>query len=173
MTPESLPELIEANPSVAVAVLQRLGTTPASSATAAVFVDVLLTAPLTLHSLEVVNQLIDEADTPTTPMVAASSAASTAAAASASAAAVASPPSVLGADFLPRYVAHCIQCCDRISDKYQQSRLVRLVCVFVSSLLARQLLRVADVAIELQAFCLGFGRLKEASSLYRLLKLEQ
>ena len=38
-------------------------------------------------------------------------------------------------EFLVGYLHHALECCRGIRDKYGQSRMVRLVCVFLQSLL--------------------------------------
>ncbi len=69
-----------------------------------------------------------------------------------------------------------ITCCKqrRINQSHtqeaQQTRLARLVCVFIQGLLQRQSLDVLQVHLELQSFCIEYVRLREAAELYRDLR---
>eukprot|EP01036_Dinobryon_divergens_P034422 gene34422-44466_t len=73
-------------------------------------------------------------------------------------------------DFLHRYISNCIRSCEEMIDKFMQIRFVRLVCVLIQSLIRKRVSDIKDLFAEVQTFCLTFPRVKEAISLFRLIK---
>ncbi|KAI8800450.1 hypothetical protein BJ742DRAFT_841577 [Cladochytrium replicatum] len=165
--PDNLSELVENNPTIAYELLSRMmGTEKLND-----YLQVLVNMNVSLHSMEVVNRLATASDVNSMSASASSSPPQPSSTYS-------SPPhssnitGSLPVEFIHTYISNCIHNCETIKDKYMQNRQVRLVCVFLQSLLRNRIVTVQDSYHEIQAFCISFSRIKEATALFRLLKKE-
>uniref|UniRef100_A0A915BEZ5 CCR4-NOT transcription complex subunit 11 n=2 Tax=Parascaris univalens TaxID=6257 RepID=A0A915BEZ5_PARUN len=71
-------------------------------------------------------------------------------------------------DYLNAYILMCVQRCeDPTQSTFAQCRQVRMVCVFLSSLIRNGNWDVHPLSVELQSFVLKFNHVREAVSLYQ------
>ncbi|KAG1098069.1 hypothetical protein G6F42_018061 [Rhizopus arrhizus] len=68
-------------------------------------------------------------------------------------------------EFLHYFISKSIRSCD---EKPRRDRKVKLVARFVQSLVERNIIAMKDYFIEVQAFCVGYMKLKGITDLYRL-----
>lgn len=118
VTPQGIPKLVEYNPLVAheclLVVLQT-----ASESIKNEYLSALVGMDITLHTMEVVNRLATHGMTGLTRR-----------------------EPFLHPEYVNLFITSCIASCENIQDRTSQNRLVRLVCVFIQSLLRNQIVHV-------------------------------
>jgi hypothetical protein len=153
LTPQNLPRLVEHNPLVAheclLVILQHSPENVKNE-----YLSALVGMDMSLHSMEVVNRLATYNNVHTPALREDGH--------------VKEP--ILHPEYINLFISSCIASCENIPDRHAQNRLVRLVCVFIQSLLRNNIVNVDDIFYELQAFCIDFARIREAATLYQLLK---
>lgn len=156
LTPQNLPQLVEHNPLVAHECLLQILLFSTSENEKNEYLSSLVGMDMSLHSMEVVNRLatynIGTATSKSTP----------------SASSDVEP--ILHPEYILLFIASCIASCRNVQDPQARNRLVRLVCVFIQSLLRNNIVQKDDIYFEVQQFCVEFSRVREASALYKSLK---
>lgn len=65
------------------------------------------------------------------------------------------------------------QCINSTEQRLGKSRMIRLVCVFLQSIIKGRLINLQEVFIDVQSFCIQFSTIKEANGIYKMLQSEQ
>jgi hypothetical protein len=143
LSPPNLPRLVEHNPLVAHECLVRILTySPEDEKND--YLSSLIGMDMSLHTMEVVNRLATHH--------------------------LGSGLPILMVEYLHLFISSCIASCENVTDRHAQNRLVRLVCVFIQSLLRNKIVDVEEVYVEVQNFCVEFSRIREAAALFKSLK---
>lgn len=171
LAPQNLPRLVENNPIVAIECLILVLTAPEESVSARdknEHLSALAGMDMSIHSMEVVNRLATHS--------------TRGGAGGGGARGIASSGRVQGGsedDVLPLlhpeyihlYISTCISTCESMNyDRHLQNKSVRLLCVFLQSLIRNGIVSVEDLFVEVQAFCIEFSRIREAATLFQILK---
>ena len=138
LTPQNLPRLVEHNPLIAhECLLVILSSSPDPIKND--YLSALVGMDMTLHSMEVVNRLATHNVH--------NNANSGKAGRGADRAGQGEPQPILHPEYINLFISSCIASCENIQDRHAQNRLVRLVCVFIQSLLRNKIVTV-DVSIN-------------------------
>jgi hypothetical protein len=122
LTPHSLPRLVEHNPLIAhECLLVILQSSPESLKND--YLSALVGMDMSLHSMEVVNRLATH-NVPGDDQ-----------------------EPILHPEYINLFISSCIASCENLQDRHAQNRLVRLVCVFIQSLLRNKIVHV-DVSVN-------------------------
>eukprot|EP00523_Entomoneis_sp_CCMP467_P004814 CAMPEP_0168749942 /NCGR_PEP_ID=MMETSP0724-20121128/16994_1 /TAXON_ID=265536 /ORGANISM="Amphiprora sp., Strain CCMP467" /LENGTH=650 /DNA_ID=CAMNT_0008797903 /DNA_START=240 /DNA_END=2189 /DNA_ORIENTATION=- len=159
LTPQNLPRLVEHNPIVATECLLRiLASTPpfCNEDEKNEYLSSLVGMDMSLHTMEVVNRLA----THNTNAASSSRAAAAPNKKQPGLGSRSAADNILGGtdedetgtvlhpEYVLLFISSCIASCENIQDRHQQNRLVRLVCIFVQSLLRNGIVQVEDIQFE-------------------------
>ncbi|GAX09381.1 hypothetical protein FisN_6Lh245 [Fistulifera solaris] len=148
LNPQNLHRLVENNPMVAHECLLRIlrPSSDYSEDDKNEYLSSLVSMDMSLHTMEVVNRLATYANNHP------------------------GSPNLLHPEYIHLFIGSCIASCENIPDQHAQNRLVRLVCVFVQSLLRNQIVQVEDIYVVMESFCIEFSRIREAAALFKMLR---
>ncbi|KAL3775557.1 hypothetical protein ACHAW5_001576 [Stephanodiscus triporus] len=155
LTPRNLPRLVEKNPIVAIECLVLILTAPEEDVGGVSddkndYLSALAGMDMSIHSMEVVNRLATH---------------------SARRGGRGGDGPLLHPEYIHLFISTCISSCEGMGyDRHLQNKSVRLLCVFLQSLIRNGIVGVEDLFVEVQAFCIEFSRIREAATLFQMLK---
>lgn len=77
-------------------------------------------------------------------------------------------------EFIQVFLKNCMnQCRNSQESKINKNRMVRLVCVFLQSIIKSKLISLQDVFIDVQTFCIEFSGIREANGIYKMLQVDK
>jgi CCR4-NOT transcription complex subunit 11 len=141
LNPQNLPQLVEQNPLIAHECLLRVLPSEEEDVKNE-YLSALVGMDMSLHSMEVVNRLAmhnvspdddDEDDDD-------------------------EEEPILHPEYISLFITSCIASCENMQDKHAQNRMVRLVCVFIQSLLRNKVVLVEVRAEELRVVFFYFAK---------------
>ena len=153
LTPQTLSKLVENNPIIAIECLLLILTCPEDHIPTNdknEYLSSLAGMDMSIHSMEVVNRLATHSTRANNQ---------------------ADAEPLLHSEYIHLYISTCISSCEGMRyNRHLQNKSVRLVCVFLQSLIRNGIVTVEDLYVEAQSFCIEFSRIREAAALFQLLK---
>ena len=153
LTPQNVSRLVDNNPIIAIECLLLILTCPEESISINdknEYLSSLAGMDMSIHSMEVVNRLATHSTRSNNQM---------------------EVEPLLHPEYIHLYISTCISSCEGMRyDRHLQNKSVRLVCVFLQSLIRNGIVSVDDLYVEVQSFCIEFSRIREAAALFQLLK---
>jgi hypothetical protein len=197
LSPQTLPKLVENNPLIATECLLSIltSTEDTSALSKNEYLSALAGMDMSIHSMEVVNRLATHSNQQSAgPSKSRKQLQQRKRVQSHQT----TSQRLLHPEYIHLYISTCISTCESMSyDRHLQNKSVRLVCVFLQSLLKNHIVSaeasvltthiilaivdelslqirfvfpLQDLFVEVQSFCIEFSRIREAAALFQILK---
>ncbi|KAL7504237.1 hypothetical protein ACHAXN_002239 [Cyclotella atomus] len=170
LSPQTLPKLVENNPLIATECLLSIltSTEDTSALSKNEYLSALAGMDMSIHSMEVVNRLATHSNQQSAgPSKSRKQLQQRKRVQSHQT----TSQRLLHPEYIHLYISTCISTCESMSyDRHLQNKSVRLVCVFLQSLLKNHIVSAEDLFVEVQSFCIEFSRIREAAALFQILK---
>jgi hypothetical protein len=168
LTPQNLSRLVENNPIIAIECLLLILTCREESMISVndknEYLSSLAGMDMSIHSMEVVNRLATHSSTRANNQLLNVEEEDEGGGGG-------EEEPLLHPEYIHLYISTCISTCEGMRyDRHLQNKSVRLVCVFLQSLIRNGIVSVEDLYVEVQSFCIEFSRIREAAALFQLLK---